>query len=97
MFRVAKIIILGLLFSSAAFADDDDYRSRGRDYRPALRYTPAQPRYIAPRHYGAGYPRHMSHGNHGYSHFQRYHPYHGHREYREREYRREHRDYGWYR
>lgn len=64
MFRVAKLIMLGLLFSSAALADDDDWgehhHRHGHGYYPAytvervyvpervVEYVPVQQRYYAP-------------------------------------------------
>ena len=100
MFRVTKVIMLSLLFSSVAFADDDDYRGHGRReyyptyYQNAVQYMPAQPRYVAPPQYGAGYPGQMSYGNYGNRNYQQYQPYREHEEYREREYGR---GYGHYR
>ena len=57
MFRVTKIIMLSLLFSSIAF----DCRGRGRDYQPVVQYMPEQPCYIAPL-YSVGYPGQLSYG-----------------------------------
>lgn len=56
MFRMAKIVVIGLLFASPVFADDDwdeDYYPRYREeivYVPerVVEYIPAQPRYYAP-------------------------------------------------
>ena len=73
MFRVTKIIMLCLLFSTVALADDDDYREYGRqyypDYPPAVQYVPVQPRYNMPPQ-GYGYPGQMPYGNYGYGNYQ---------------------------
>ena len=47
MFKIAKILIIGLLFSSAAIADGHEHHGeRGREHHRPVQYAPA-PRYYS--------------------------------------------------
>jgi len=52
MFRMSKIILLGLMFSSTVWADDDDWDDRGGYrypyYREEIIYAPPVVEYVAP-------------------------------------------------